>query len=124
MKPSKTIFLLLTLFLFSSPFLVFGDSPGESEPQSTIVSLPNPLGSAGIDSIPALIQRVIYFFQIVARGVAPLAIVVGGFYFLTSGGEPNKISIARSIILWALVGLLIVEGAGILIAIIRQSLMI
>jgi len=49
-------------------------------------------------------------------------IIVAAFYFLTSGGDPEKVRTAKRIILWTFIGLIIVLlGKGI-ISIIWQIL--
>jgi hypothetical protein len=54
--------------------------------------------------------------------IALIAGAGGGFYFLTSGGDPEKIRTAKKIITYALIGLLIVLLASALIFVIKLVL--
>lgn len=58
-------------------------------------------------SFEELISAVINFLFNVALILAPLMIILGGFYFLTSGGDPEKVKRGKNIILFSVIGLLI-----------------
>ena len=47
--------------------------------------------------------------------VAVIMIIVGGFKYITSGGESSKVSGAQSTILYAVVGLVVVVLAQIIV---------
>lgn len=68
-------------------------------------SIDNPLGD---DTIIDLIRNVINFIFRLSLPVGALMIVVAGFYFLTSVGDPEKIKKAKNIIIWTLVGILVI----------------
>jgi hypothetical protein len=93
------IFLVSTLF-FLMPLLIKG------------VTIPNPLK---VSTIEELINVIIDFIFWVGIILAPLAIVVGAFYLLTSGGSPDRVNRGKKIILYAFIGLLIIlSGKGII----------
>lgn len=71
-------------------------------------------------SFQELINRIIDFIFWIAISIAPIIIIVGGFYFLTAAGDPEKINTAKKIILWALIGLLIIISAKGLITLFRE----
>ena len=56
----------------------------------------------------ALINAVIDFIFKVALVVATIMILIGGFYFITSGGDPGKIKTAKDVILYTIIGFMIV----------------
>ncbi|MDD3729264.1 MAG: hypothetical protein PHH17_02895 [Candidatus Pacebacteria bacterium] len=84
------------------------------------VSLPNPLSN--VSNIVDLINAIISFLQTVALAAAPVAIVVGAWYLLVSGGDPGKVTTGRNIIVIALIGVAIIVTANVLISIIRNIL--
>lgn len=69
------------------------------------VTIDNPLKA---DTFAELIDIIINIIFYLAVGVAPIMIIVAGFYFITAVGDPEKINTAKRIILWTLIGLLIV----------------
>lgn len=103
---SELIFCLL-LFSFLIPLTAKG-----------VVIIENPLEA---DSFADLISNIIWFIQKIATvGIAPIMIIVAGFYFVTAAGDPEKINTAKKMILWTLVGLLIILSAGGLITFIKK----
>jgi len=81
------------------------------------VQIENPLKW---DSFAGLLNAIIDFLFNLAIGIAPIMIIVAGFYFVTAQGEPEQINTAKRIILWTLIGLLVVIGAKGLIALFGQ----
>lgn len=75
---------------------------------SAQITIPNPLKAA---TFPELLDYIIDFIFILALGIAPIMIIVAGFYFITAAGDPAKIQTAKQIILYTLIGLLIVFSA-------------
>jgi len=54
--------------------------------------------------------------------IVPIMVIVAAYFFLTSGGDPEKVRTAKRIIFWTFIGLIIVLlGKGI-VAIIKQVL--
>jgi hypothetical protein len=74
------------------------------------------------DSFQDLINAVINFIFWVVVALAPLMIIIAGFNFMMAGGDPNKITTAKNIILWTAVGLFIVLFAKGLIAVLSKVL--
>lgn len=95
--------LIISLLLIS--FLVPSLAEG--------VTIENPLKAKNFAD---LIDALINFIFVLAVGISPIMIIVAGFFFITAAGEPAKIEIAKKIILYTLIGLLIVFSAkGIII---------
>lgn len=98
------IILLGGLFLY--PFLTSAALTCPSDPcPSGGICIKNPLCA---DSFTELINNIINFLFYIALAVAPIMIIVSGFYFITAMGEPEKIKTAKTIILWTLIGLLVI----------------
>jgi len=72
------------------------------------VTIDNPLAA---DSFAELIDAIINIIFYLAVAIAPIMFIVAGFYFVTAAGDPEKILIAKKMILWTLIGLLVVVSA-------------
>lgn len=72
--------------------------------------------SQGSDnSLNNLITQVINIFSLIVGVVAVIMIIVGGFRYITSGGDSNNVGAAKNTILYAIVGLIIVALAQIIV---------
>ena len=67
------------------------------------------------ESLVATIVKVIKLLTYVAGIVAVVMIIVGGFKYMTSGGDSNKVASAKSTLIWALIGLIVVALAQFII---------
>lgn len=65
----------------------------------------------GTTDVGELVRDVINIFSIVVGAVAVIMIIVGGFKYITSGGDSSNIGSAKNTILYAIVGLIIVAIA-------------
>lgn len=76
-------------------------------------------GTASIDcstqgsgqSVAALATRIVNLLSIIVGVVAVIMIIVGGFRYITSGGESGNVSGAKNTLIYAIVGLVIVALA-------------
>lgn len=62
-------------------------------------------------SLNTLLDNIINIFSIVVGIVAVVMIIVGGFKFITSGGDSAKVTSSRNTIIYAIIGLIIVALA-------------
>ena len=116
----KRFFLAIFLVVFSS--LLFSanfaiaqsDSCGNTCPGGA-VCIPNPLKAC---SFKELIEAIIKFLQELAAVVTAIVIVLAGYNFVTSMGDPAKVSQAKKMVLYALIGLAIILMAQGIIALI------
>ena len=83
------------------------------------VEIQNPIQAGSFEDI---INSIINFIFKIAVILAPLMVIVSGFLFVTSAGDPKKITQAKSILIYAAVGLLIVLLSKGILAIIKQIL--
>ena len=91
------------------PFLVLTLFPLAANAART---LDNPLGSADLRVIIGQIIRVMLGFS----GVIALASFVwGGFLFLTSQGNPERVKKGKDTLIWAVIGLVVIFTAYILV---------
>jgi len=71
-------------------------------------------------SFQELIEGIINFIFWLAVAIVPIMIMVAAFYFLTSGGDPERIRTAKRIIFWTVIGLAIILLAKGIISVIKQ----
>jgi cytochrome bd-type quinol oxidase subunit 2 len=69
----------------------------------------------GNSSFQSLLKDAVNIFSLIVGIVAVVMIIVGGFKYITSGGESSKVSGAQSTILYAIVGLVIVVLAQVIV---------
>lgn len=67
--------------------------------------------AGGTSALQTLIKTVVNVFSIVVGVIAVIMIVIGGLKYITSNGESSNISGAKTTIVYALVGLVIVALA-------------
>lgn len=67
--------------------------------------------TSGSQTIEDTIAKIINIFSLIVGAVAVIMIIVGGFKYITSGGDSSNISGAKNTILYAIVGLVIVAIA-------------
>jgi len=65
-------------------------------------------GTTGINSI---ISTTINIFSILVGVVSVIMIIVGGFRYITSGGDSSNVSSAKNTIIYAIIGLVVVALA-------------
>lgn len=67
-----------------------------------------------------LIADVVNIFSLIVGVVAVIMIIVGGFKYITSGGESSNVTGAKNTILYAIIGLVIVALAQFIVRFVLQ----
>jgi len=67
--------------------------------------------NAAGNSLDTFITELVNIFSIVVGVVAVIMIIIGGFRYITSGGDSNNISSAKNTIIYAIIGLVVVALA-------------
>lgn len=68
-----------------------------------------------VGDFQGLLNTVINIFSLVVGVIAVIMIIVGGLRYITSGGDSGKVSAAKTTIIYALVGLVIVALAQLIV---------
>ncbi|HSX53065.1 MAG TPA: hypothetical protein VLF90_01720 [Patescibacteria group bacterium] len=76
----------------------------------------------GGTSVTSLMRSVVNILSLVIGVVAVIMIMIGGFKYITSGGEAASVTSAKNTILYALVGLVIVALAQAIVHFVIQKL--
>ena len=74
-----------------------------------------PQENAGTISLSGLVQNIIDLVFMVIGAIALLAIIYGAFLYITAGGDSEKTTKARNVIMYALLGVFVIAAAFILI---------
>lgn len=106
MTQKLLIVFLISLFLFSLPFSI-----------KAAIEFKNPLK---YDTIEDLISAIINWLYTIALVIVPGVIVLAGYFFIASGGNPQKVATAKNMVLYALIGLLIIILSSGIIDLIRD----
>jgi len=100
----KKIFLsLLTIGILALPMVGLAVTPTEP---------PERTGQETIDVLDTVMKYVYAVFLV----VAVICFIIGGFYFITSAGDPEKVGKGRSFVLYGVIGVIIAVLARGLIA--------
>lgn len=81
------------------------------------ISIPNPLGSGGKD-IPTLIGKIANWLLGIGTVISTIIVLWSALLFMTSGGNPNRVTQARQTLWYAIIGLailLLADGVSLLI---------
>ena len=68
-------------------------------------TLPTPI--SGTNSFWPLIEKILNFIWPIFIGVAVIMFIVAGFLFLTSNGEPGKLTNAKNAVIWGVIGVIV-----------------
>ncbi len=63
------------------------------------------------NSIPECIRALVEYIIRLALPVAAIFIIISGFLFVTSSGDPKKLETAKSTLTWTIIGLAIAVAA-------------
>jgi hypothetical protein len=74
-------------------------------------SCQSPGTATGVTKINTLITDVINIFSAVVGVICVIMIIFGGFQYITSGGDTGKVGTAKTTIIYAIVGLIVVAFA-------------
>lgn len=102
----KSLFILLAGLVLFVPVIT-----------QAIDVVTSPIGCQDID---CLISSIIDFIFKIAIIIAPIMLIIAGFFFVTSMGEPAKIQKAKDVVLWTLIGLAIVVMARGIVAVFNE----
>lgn len=68
-----------------------------------------------VGDFQGLLNTVINIFSLIVGVIAVIMIIVGGLRYITSGGDSGKVSAAKTTIIYALIGLVIVALAQLIV---------
>lgn len=112
--------LLLTpvfngLLVANPVYAAFSDNAKSAACQGITDTTGGACDTSGATSIDKTLTTVIDIFSIIVGIIAVIMIIVAGVKFITSGGDSNKTASARSTVLYAIIGLVIVALAQVIV---------
>ena len=114
--------LVLTLSFFS---LLIGTAVLANKTSSVIVvegaviKISNPITSK---TLGKFMERIATFIGYVGIAMVPLMILIGAYYLITGGGDPERISTGKRVLWYALIGLAVIMFAKGLAYMVRDVL--
>ncbi len=118
MKPAVNFFLFFAPALFVAGG-VFAAACVPTPCPPNAVCIQNPLTAC---TLTDLIDGIINFIFTIALAITPIMVIVGGFMFITGGGDPAKITQGKQLLLWTVIGLTVILLAKGLVAVLRSVL--
>jgi len=112
----KVFFQFLFLFVLLTIVAAYLSIPVSAEK----ILLPNPLPN--ISTPEDLAKKVVNWLLGLVSVIALIVLIIGGFRYLTSGGNEKAMESAKNIITWAVVGLIIILCSAIIINVIISIL--
>jgi len=110
--------MLTLLFILANQSLAQQEQAGNSMYTG---QLDNPLGPTNLGP-QDIYGRLIYAFIGVTGAVALSMFILGGFQWMTAGGNPEKIKKGRDTLMWAVLGLLVIFSSYAILRAIFQTL--
>jgi len=109
MRKKLTLLILPAFFILFVVFPVLAVTTTDPNLSvDSVVSLNNPLASAGVTTPQQLIGKIISAVLGVIGSIALLMFIFGGLVWMTAGGNEKKVSQGRDILMWAAIGLIII----------------
>lgn len=115
------IFLLALTPAYANAFDPFGDVCSQDSARST-ATCSTDRGNNPVSGKNGVIIKATKIVALVSGIAAVIMIVISGFQFITSGGDPQKVTTARQTILYAVIGLIIAAVAQALVVFILSKL--
>ncbi|TSC56482.1 MAG: Uncharacterized protein G01um101418_311 [Parcubacteria group bacterium Gr01-1014_18] len=111
----KSFFRILysSLIVWSLPLLM----TAKPDPKN---QLPNPL--EGITSVPQLVGQVVQAMLGLVGILSLVFFIIGGFYFLTSGGNSEKVKKGIDTLVWAVIGIIVAFGSYAILSYVLASI--
>lgn len=107
MRGNRKILRLLAAYLaILTPFIVSGVAYAEDV--------------QGVNAVQSFIEAGIKILSLLIGSVAVFFVVVGGWRYVTSSNNPDKLESAKGTLIHAGVGLAIVIGANVLVGIVKE----
>ena len=116
--------IILTAFLIMAPIISFAQDqnpPSDPNAQGKIV---NPLGPNGPTSITDFIQTFLVGVLKVGIPVVALAIIYSGFLFVEARGNTEKLTKAKSALLYTIIGAAILLGSWAIAGLIANTVLV
>jgi uncharacterized membrane protein len=72
-------------------------------------------GGSGAGQVTKVVDFVINLISLIVGVAATIMIIFAGMKFITSGGDPSKVSSAKNSVIYALIGLVVVAASQLMV---------
>jgi len=83
------------------------------------ISIPNPLICG---NIPCVIEVITNFIFVIGMALVPIMVILAAYNFITAGGDPKKITLARNMLLYIFIGIIVMLVAKAITSLVRSLL--
>ena len=90
-----------------------------AQSQRVVATFTNPMGTTTFQEVMNRILRYLFWLGIIFYFIA---ILLGSYHLMTSGGNPRKIELAKKIFIYSTIGFLIVISPGLIIRVFIEFL--
>ncbi len=111
--------VMLAMLIMLFPQMMMAQGPVNSTPSSAIGKFENPLK---VGSIEDLIFALVAIALQIGVVVAALALIWVGFRYVAARGNPEKVKDAHQALLYTIIGIAILFGAKVIVAIIQSTI--
>jgi hypothetical protein len=80
--------------------------------------------SGGTSKINGLITDIVNIFSAIVGVISVIMIIIGGFQYITSGGDSGKVGNAKNTIIYAVVGLVVVAFAQFIVQFVLNKVVV
>jgi hypothetical protein len=94
------------MIAFASPELAYADAKDD-----VCAGLPGGCAANSDNKINSTLKSVVGILSAIVGIVAVIMLIVGGFRYVTSGGDSSKVASAKNAIIYAIVGIIVVAFA-------------
>lgn len=125
----KILLLIAPLMIFASvglamsqKLLAFDPFQGTCSDQGQQSPGCNHTSTDPVSGKDGIITKAVQILAILTGVAAVIVIIIGGFNFVTSGGDPQKVSTAKNTILYAVIGLIVAVLAQAVVVLVLSKL--
>lgn len=113
------VFFLFVLLAIMAPPVAFAATHSGGTTGGTTITLDNPIACTDLECVVLAIVRAL---NILAIPLVTLMALIGGFQFMTAGGDPKKVENGKKTLWYAVLGYAIIFLANGIVFIIRDIL--
>lgn len=106
---TSKIFAIL-LFLFALPTSILADDPPPlvADPPPTLFGRTMPSSPSTVPTISVIVDNILGYLFPIAGIICVIFIIQGGYMWIISAGDPDRIKQAQGTLTWAVLGLIFV----------------
>lgn len=101
----------------TDPCVEYCKDPIKNQEPAGYTCICSPIGYTKPEQLVKAITNWIFWIALI---VAPIMIIASAFIFLTSAGDPGKTKLGRDMIMWTVIGLAVIMGSKLIVALVKR----